>query len=93
MKKERIEQIEKEAERRLSEWLKHSTFNEMTVYGSFMRFNMAIGLIGYPLKKEEWMKDKDFNRFVTDDEYDSPYYDEIMSNLFDKANRLNHKPI
>ena len=44
MKNIRKEVIKIEAKRRLDEWLKNSTFDEMTFGGSFMRFDMSIFL-------------------------------------------------
>lgn len=85
MNTKRKEKIKQEAKRRLNEWLKNSTFDEMSVCGSFIRFNMSIGLGGYPFEKPEWMKDKKFNKFVSDEEFDSVDYDEIMSELFELA--------
>lgn len=75
-----------EAKRRMKLWLVNSTFDEMTVMGSKMRFDMALGLSGgYPFEEPEWMKDKSFNDFVTKDEFESPEYDEIIDQLFEKA--------
>jgi hypothetical protein len=85
MNTKRKEKIKQEAKRRLNEWLKNSTFDEMSVCGSFIRFNMSIGLSGYPFEKPEWMKDKKFNKFISDEEFDSMDYDEIMSELFELA--------
>lgn len=85
MKLERKKEIFNEGIVRISKWLENSTFEEMTVYYSMIRFNMAVGMIGYPFKKEAWMLDSDFNRFVSDQEYDSPEYDDIMNNLYDIA--------
>jgi hypothetical protein len=82
MQEKRKEEITKEIQRRLSEWLKYSTFEEFTVQGSFMRFEMAIGLNGYPFAKEEWMKNKKFNKFITDKEFYSDEYNKIINNIF-----------
>ena len=46
MTQNRKKQIKAEAQKRLNQWLKHSTFNKMTVKGSYIRFNMALGLNG-----------------------------------------------
>ena len=85
MNTERKEIVKQEAKRRLIEWLKNSTFDKMSVCGSLMRFDMSIGLAGYPFQKPEWMKHKNFDKFVSDEEYDSEEYDEIMSELFELA--------
>jgi len=49
MEEKRKTEITNEIQRRIGEWLKYSTFEEFTVQGSFMRFEMAIGLNGYHL--------------------------------------------
>lgn len=86
MTDKRKEEIKKESKRRLDEWLGNSTFDEMTLGGSLIRFNMAIGLIGCPFRDEhKWMKGKNFKRFVTDEEFDSKEYDEIILELFELA--------
>jgi hypothetical protein len=85
MKYERTLEIKNEAERRLNEWLKNSSFEEMTSNGSKIRFDMALGLMrGYPFKKEEWMKN-DFRGFVTEEEFNDPDYDLLIDELFEKA--------
>ena len=49
MTNERKEAIKTEAKRRIDEWIKHSTFNEMAFGGSIIRFDMSLGLRGgYP---------------------------------------------
>jgi hypothetical protein len=87
MNEERKKEITNEIQRRLNEWLKHYTFEEITVYGSFMRFEMAIGLNGYPFGKEEWMKNKNFNKFISDEEFYSDEYNKIINDIF----QLNNK--
>jgi hypothetical protein len=82
MTQKRKKQIKAEAQKRLNQWLKHSTFNKMTVQGSYIRFNMALGLNGYPFAKEKWMGKDEFNSFITDSEFDSIEYDAIINDLF-----------
>ena len=83
MKPERKKEIWNEAIVRISKWLENSTFEEMTVYYSKMRFNMAVGMLGYPFKKEEWMLDNDFKKFISDDEWNSQEYDDMMDELYE----------
>ena len=60
----RLLEIEQEIYRRLKLWLKNSTWDEMTTEGSLIRFNMSLGMIGYPFEKSyEWMKNEKNNRF------------------------------
>ncbi|MEC3965576.1 hypothetical protein [Flagellimonas halotolerans] len=84
----RILEIYTEAKRRMNLWLSHSTFDEMTVMGSQLRFDMALGLYGgYPFEKPEWMKDKAFNNFITESEFNTSEYQEIINQLFEKAGK------
>ena len=85
MTEQRKKQIKSEATRRLKLWLYDSSFNEMSAHGSIMRFDMALGLIGYPFEKEQWMDKDDFGVFVTNDEFNSPEYDTIIEELFNKC--------
>jgi hypothetical protein len=82
--KVRLLEIENEAKRRLAIWLEHTTFEEMTVGFSMIRFNMALGMFGgCPFQSEKWTKD--FDSFVTEDEWYEPEYDDIMGKLFTQA--------
>jgi hypothetical protein len=83
MTTKRQEKIRTEAQRRLNEWLENSTFDEMSVGGSKMRFDMSLGLFqGYPFIKPDWMKTKKFNGFVSEEELNSKEYDVIIDQLF-----------
>jgi len=83
MTSERQTEIYNEAKRRLDLWLQHSSFDKMTACGSFLRFNMGLGMMGYPFEKESWMGD-DFKSFVTEDEYNSELYDVAIDKLFEE---------
>lgn len=85
MKKERIDEIKLEAEKRLKLWLENSNFNEMSVFGSPIRFNMSIGLLGYSFEKESWMAENEFNKFINDKEFYSDEVDIILDDLFQIA--------
>ena len=79
-----------EAKRRMDLWLKHSTFDDMTVMESKLRFDMALGMFGgYPFEQPEWMKNKSFIDFISEEEFNSSEYDEIITQLFNKAVKLN----
>ena len=85
MKYERQLEIKNEAERRLNLWLEHSSFDEMTSKGSRWTFDMSLGLMGgYPFKAKDWME-KDFDGFVTEEEFNDPDYDLIIDELFEKS--------
>lgn len=79
----RLSEIEQEIYRRLKLWLKNSTWEEMTTEGSLIRFNMSLGMIGYPFEKSyEWMKNEKYMRFITDEEYDDLDYDELIQKIY-----------
>lgn len=83
---DRILEIYIEAKRRMNLWLSHSSFDEMSVMGSKIRFDMALGLHGgYLFDKPEWMRDKKFDDFVTESEFDSSEYQEIINQLYEQA--------
>ena len=86
----RKKEIKKEAKRRLNLWLKHSTFDEMTCYGSYIRFQMALGMAGYPFIPEPWM-DHDYDRFIWDYEFNSKDFDLIIEELFAEAQKNQTK--
>jgi len=91
MDKNRMSEIKKEAIYRVDKWLLNSNFQEMTVSGSMMRFDMALGLTGYPFEKEEWMDKNDFNKFISDEEFNSLDYDIMMSDLLEYAREKDYK--
>ena len=83
MTEQRKSEIAKEARRRLDLWLQNDTIENMTCHGSFIRFNMGIGLLGgYLFEEPDWMVDKGFDEFVTEEEFDDPDYDEILYGLY-----------
>jgi len=88
MEIQRKQEIEQEVKRRLHLWIENSSFEEMSAFGSYMRFEMSIGLIGYPFEKKNWMKDNDFERFITDDELRSDEVDTIITYFFNIANKI-----
>jgi hypothetical protein len=64
-------EIQNEISRRVDIWLNNETFENMTCGYSKLKFEMAIGLLGYPFEKPEWMNINDFKKFVTKKEYES----------------------
>jgi len=82
MTKKRQEKIKIEAKRRLNEWLTNSTFDEMSCGGIQLNFEMSLGLMGYPTEKQDWMKGKNFNKFITKVEFASSEYDNIINELY-----------
>jgi|688.fasta_scaffold122780_7 hypothetical protein len=95
MTEKRKKEIIIEAERRIKLWLDNSTFDKMAVFGvryTITKFDMSIGLFGYEFVEiPEWMNIDDFKQFVTEDEFESSDYYEIIHNLFVKYTSLDNK--
>ena len=87
MTPERYTEIYLEVQNRVNQWLTHSSFDEMSIGGIKMRFDMSLGMFeGYPFEKPNWMIG--FNKFVTTREFNSKEYEEIIDSFF---NRLKQK--
>jgi hypothetical protein len=82
MTEERKKVIKEELQKRVNLWLENSTFEEMTIGGSYTRFDMATAPIGYPLEGEEWMNENDFKEFVSMEEYHSDDFTKLSKDLF-----------
>jgi hypothetical protein len=87
MTNERQIEIMIEAKKRCNLWLTNSTFDDMTIMGSKMRFCMSIGFLGYPFYETnlKWLKKKDFKKFVTNKEWESKEIDIIIDTLYNYA--------
>jgi len=92
MNQQRKIDIKSEAQKRLKLWLENTSFEKMTIGGSLMRFEMALGLFGgYPFEKEKWMDKNDFNGFLTEEEFYSVDYVLIINELFENAKDVEKK--
>ena len=91
MTEKRKKEITEEVKRRVNLWLTNTDWNEMTCYGSYIRFNMSVGMRGYPFEKEEWMNKNDFKNFITDKEDESDFFNELMTDMFYHSQK--QKPI
>jgi hypothetical protein len=80
-----------EGKRRLELWLQNESFDEMTCSGSMLRFEMALGLFGYPFEKPEWMKKEKFNKFIAEHELNNPKYNSIINILYAEGSNINDK--
>jgi len=67
---------------RLKKRLKTQTFDEMTVSGSKMRFDMAMAIDGYPFEIPEGANEKDYARLLTQEQYLSGEFDQIIDEVF-----------
>ena len=79
------QRIETELRHRLDMWIKHSTFEEMTCGYSRLRFEMSLGADGYPFEPREWMTSRETKKIVTDGQFRSDDYEDIISNLYLEA--------
>jgi len=75
-------EVSQEAQKRINLFLEHQTFEQFTCGFSRLRFIMALGLHGYPFKREVWMKDCDFNEFVTLEEWEDTDFDNLLDHLW-----------
>jgi hypothetical protein len=73
-----------EAKKRCNLWLTNSTFDEMSIMGSKIRFAMSIGFLGYSFDGNfpKWFNKKDFKKFVTIKEWESKEIDIIIDQLY-----------
>ena len=84
MTEKRLQKIRDEAIRRLNLWFIFSDFDQMCL-GSRLKFEMQLGLTGYPFVKKAWMKNQNYNMFITLDESNSNDYNDFINKLFNKA--------
>lgn len=76
MKTERIIEIKDKATSVIKELLKTKSFEELTVCGSFMRFDLSCGL---------YTADKQGNKFVTYEEFNSDEYEIALKEVFNSV--------
>jgi len=72
-------------ENRLAKRLENQSFDEMTVGGSKLRFDMAMAIDGYPFEIPKGANKADYERLLTTEEYISGRYDEEIDAVFDLA--------
>lgn len=80
-----LEAFKSALEARLAKRLTETTFEELTVGGSKLRFDMAMAIDGYPFVLPEGAKEEDYCPLLTNDQYMSGYYDDVISEVFWKA--------
>ncbi|MEH6348371.1 MAG: hypothetical protein V7785_24970 [Bermanella sp.] len=77
--------FKKALEERLFKRLKTQTFDEMTVGGSKLRFDMAMAIDGYPFELPEGAVEEDYQSLLTNEQYMSGEFDEVIDKVFSKA--------
>ena len=70
---------------RLAKRLETQSFDEMTVHGSKIRFEIAMAINGYPFKLPEGAIKKDYESLLTDQQYMSGEFDAIIDKVFSEA--------
>lgn len=88
MTQKRKKQIKEELEKRLAIWLEKTNFEKLSFFGSKLIFEMSLGAVGLghvPKENTNLIDKNDFQRFITDEEFNSPEYNEIINELFEKA--------
>lgn len=84
------DQFKNKLKARLRKRLKTQTFDQMTVGGSKMRFDMALAIDGYPFELPEGAEEKDYQPLLSQEQYMSGEYDDVINEVFSEA-RANAK--
>lgn len=79
------EEFKKILKQRLANRLQTQTFEEMTVHGSQMRFEMALAINGYPFELPKGVNKKDYESILTDEQYQSGEFDDVIDEVFLEA--------
>lgn len=74
--------------RRLARRLEKQSFDELTVGGSKLQFDMALAIDGYAFEIPEDESPADYEPLLTTDEYMSGYYDEVIHEVFKEAQNI-----
>ena len=72
-------------ETRLVKRLTETTFDELTVGGSKMRFDMALAIDAYPFELPDGANADDYCALLTHEQYMSGYYDGVIEEVFWQA--------
>ena len=82
------EEFRENLKARLVRRLEKQSFDELTVGGSKLRFDMALAIDGYPFEIPEGENHADYEPLLTSDEYMSGYYDEVINEVFEEAQKI-----
>ncbi|WP_210457311.1 hypothetical protein [Vibrio crassostreae] len=72
-------------EDRLDKRLQSQTFDELSVGGSRIRFDMALAIDGYPFELPEGALEEDYEPLLTTDNYMSGMFDDVIDEVFKLA--------
>ncbi len=79
------EQFRNKLKVRLRKRLKTQSFDELTVGGSKMRFDMALAIDGYPFEIPKSADEKDYRALLSSQQYQSGEFDDVIDEVFSEA--------
>lgn len=74
---------------RLKKRLKSQSFEDLTAGGSRMRFDMELAIDGYPFELPKRANDKDYKPLLTQEQYLSGEYDDVIEDVFSLAEKYS----
>jgi hypothetical protein len=78
-------EFKKTLEERLEKRLEIQSFDEMTVQGSKIRFDMAMAIMEYPFEIPDGANEQDYEALLTEQEYMAGKFDDVIDAVFDAA--------
>ncbi|ATC60115.1 hypothetical protein [Vibrio anguillarum] len=72
-------------EERLDKRLQSQSFDELSVGGSRIRFDMALAIDGYPFELPDGAIEEDYEPLLTTENYMSGMFDDVIDEVFYKA--------
>lgn len=79
------EQFRNKLKARLKKRLQTKSFEQITVGGSKMRFDMELAINGYPFELPKGADEKDYKALLTEEQYMSGEYDDVIDEVFREA--------
>ena len=76
-------------EERLEKRLQSQSFDELSVGGSRIRFDMALAIDGYPFELPDGAIEEDYEPLLTTEYYMSGTFDDVIDEVFNKAQSSN----
>ncbi|SON51516.1 hypothetical protein [Vibrio tapetis] len=77
--------FKEDLEERLDKRLQSQTFDELSVGGSRIRFDMALAIDGYPFELPEGVIEEDYEPLLTTEIYMSGMFDDVIDEVFKSA--------
>ncbi|MBF4252591.1 hypothetical protein EA007_16810 [Vibrio anguillarum] len=76
-------------EERLEKRLQSQSFDELSVGGSRIRFDMALAIDVYPFELPDGAIEEDYEPLLTTEHYMSGMFDDVIDEVFNKAQSSN----